>query len=70
MAALGALLARVAAPEWLSIRAFVYAFEDHPEFGPRHRRYREPGAGEYLACASVLALGEVLTGLTRRGART
>lgn len=47
---------------------FIYAFERHPRFGPLARAVFDGiAAGDFRACASVLAAGEVLTGVGRVG---
>lgn len=45
---------------------FIYAFERHPQYGPRAQVIFEAiEAGVCQGCASVLALGEILTGVKR-----
>ena len=47
---------------------FTYAFERHPRFGPAAQAvFRAIAVGEFQAYASVLAAGEVLTGVKKAG---
>ncbi len=47
---------------------FIYAFERHPRFGPASQAvFRAIAVGEFQAYASVLAAGEVLTGVKKAG---
>ena len=47
---------------------FIYAFERHPRFGPASQAvFGAIAVGEFQAYASVLAAGEVLTGVKKAG---
>ncbi len=47
---------------------FIYAFERHPRFGPVAQAvFRNLADGRFRACASVLAAGEVFTGVKKIG---
>ena len=47
---------------------FIYAFERHPDFGPLAQTvFQTVEKKTCQACASVLALGEVLVGVKRAG---
>ena len=47
---------------------FVYWIEDHPEYAPRMNQFRErmKARGDTI-CTSVFTIGEVLTGIYKRG---
>ena len=50
----------------LDTMVFVYAFERHPDHGPLAQAiFRAMEGGLFRGCASVLALGEVLTGVKK-----
>ena len=47
---------------------FIYAFERHPSFGTAAQAvFRSVAEGRFRACASVLAAGEVFTGVKKAG---
>ncbi len=50
---------------------FIYAFERHPTWGPvAHTVFQTLETGECSGCVSILALGEILTGVKRAGNET
>ena len=50
----------------LDTLVFIYAFERHPDYGPLAQSiFRAMEDGLCQGCASVLALGEVLTGVKK-----
>ena len=65
MGSVEALLASLAGAGTVALdtSVFIYAFEDNPRFGAAAAAvFSRLAAGEFRACASVLALGEVLAG--------
>ncbi|MBN1486357.1 MAG: PIN domain-containing protein [Anaerolineae bacterium] len=49
---------------------FIYAFEQHPQYGSLTQAiFHALEMGEYQACASILALGEILTGVKKAGSQ-
>ena len=49
---------------------FIYAFERHPQYGPHAQAvFHALETGVCQGCASVLALGEILTGVKKTGNR-
>jgi len=49
---------------------FIYAFERHPQYGPYAQAvFHALETGVCQGCASVLALGEILTGVKKTGNR-
>ncbi|MHB0876434.1 MAG: type II toxin-antitoxin system VapC family toxin [Anaerolineae bacterium] len=52
----------------LDTAIFIYAFEDHPQYGAMASEvFALIVGGDLRACCSVLALGEVLTGAYKAG---
>ncbi len=52
----------------LDTSIFIYAFERHPHYGPSAQAvFQALSNGDFEACASVLAAGEVFTGVKKVG---